>query len=785
MTNTDLRPHSAAYWRDVCRSFLRTGTVKRAAPSGGDSDSYELSFSNLAHAYLRDRAPQLMEFLLGFQLLEKSEDNDRAVGVFGFKVGPQLLYAPVFFINGELKGHELLYLKESDTFVPLKENWVNYILNRKPNVIGEQVPRNLREMGVEHPSMQIFSESPSKHASDQPDWLRPALPGLMYALGRYVSPGVHVPALLKESAEMASRFVRLLDAHPLLAKPITDCYGREMLLDAIDTAKTACSELHKGKKKKKKRRKQSVFKDVDDGVKDPLVTGELKIWTYDGTPKCREGLNEKQAEQLKRDGVYIKDDRYDTSKAYNLQEPMTLSNPDETGLYDILCSPDKFEKCLYIHGPHGPRGKKPNGVMVRVGDGDTKAWTETHPAAIFAIEQYDDSEYKKWFDALPDAGSLQQGGTYILLAPTGEGTSVFEVEKSLPSEGDEKCYEVWWRNKYARRPDHLPPVAERRYDHESDCTGADQVVINRIKGNKFVARLCNLYAPVGTKVLKLKGPPEPEKDDCCCAPTSCAYQDSSDPPALRPGSHVELQLQLYKTSSAMTVFNDGIEAIVDGSRMPVKAALITLVGRYGLREKAARDILKRAQLKRGFKCRIKLAQPYELMASAPSAPAFPEPLMATDTFMGSGLPMAMPQEEEIPIEGMQGMPNEPNMSAPVQGMPEMASQIQQAAQLGQKEVLDTSVMSNLLRGSQNETLIDRHLPNLMKGVDSKGRLLFNLYWHHDKFEDRYGSGALPELEDALKNSFEADGDVTLELKQKTIEPYPDEGVDAEFGEGER
>jgi len=33
---------------------------------------------------------------------------------------------------------------------------------------------------------------------------------------------------------------------------------------------------------------------------------------------------------------------------------------------------------------------------------------------------------------------------------------------------------------------------------------------------------------------------------------------------------------------------------------------------------------------------------------------------------------------------------------------------------------------------------------------------------------------MPELEDSLRNAFEGLGDVVLFLKQKTIEPYPEE-----------
>jgi hypothetical protein len=786
---------TVAHWRRVCQSHARKPLIKRAELGGdGQSVPFEQSLANLAHAYLKDRAPQLLDYELGFQLLEKNEDNDRAVGVFGFKVGPQLLYAPVFFLNGELKGHELMYLKESDTFVPMKENWVNYVLNRKPNIIGEEVAPDLGQLGVERPSMDIFRESPMKYGSATPKWLQPGLPGLMHTLGNPTRPPLQVPSLVKENADMANRFLRLIDSYPQLAQPIIDVYGVNLVKEAIACAKTSATAMPRGKKKKKKRYKTgSVFqsKTAADKARD-LLNSKLKIWWYDDSTAvrarhCADGLTEKQAQELKRDGVFVSDERTDdeVSHAYRVQEPLSLQNPDDTGVYEVLCKPDSFERCLYIHAPFNARGTKPNGVLIKL-DGDGKAWTETHSGNIYVSDEYQGETYRDWFDDLSDSDSLSEGGMYVLLAPNGQGTSVFEVLKSQPAEGDEKCYTVRWRNRYGgRRPDHLPPVAERRYEYDSDFSGEDSVVLNRVKGNRFVARLCALYAPTGTKVLKIKGPPEKDdEDDSCCAPTCCEYGESSDPPALRPGNHVDLQMGIYKTSEELRVFNNGTEAVVNGTRTTPLGAMVHLISEYGLREKAARDILKQAEAKGGTKCRVKLAQPYEALGYPPSAPSFPEPQMGTDQFMGSGVPATYgPDIQEMPVDGLQSARAQPNMAAPPDPM--MAQSLAGAAQVGQKEVLDTSMLSNLLKGTQNETLIDRHLSNLMKGLDSLGRLLFNMYWHHDKFEDRYGGNNLPELTDAMRNAFESLGDVTLELKQKTIEPYPDEGISADFGEGEQ
>ena len=50
--------------------YERTG-IKTATLGGkGDDVPFEQAFSNLAHAYLQDKAPGLLEHEIGFQLLE-------------------------------------------------------------------------------------------------------------------------------------------------------------------------------------------------------------------------------------------------------------------------------------------------------------------------------------------------------------------------------------------------------------------------------------------------------------------------------------------------------------------------------------------------------------------------------------------------------------------------------------------------------------------------------------------------------------------------------------------
>ena len=117
-------------------------------PNTTSDSNFERTFADLAFTRLRDKAPGLLNYLIGFQLLDKNDEDTKAAGLFAFKLGSDWLYAPMFFLNGELKGHELLYIKSRDAFVPLQENWVNYLLNRRQRSLGESENNDMGSLEI-------------------------------------------------------------------------------------------------------------------------------------------------------------------------------------------------------------------------------------------------------------------------------------------------------------------------------------------------------------------------------------------------------------------------------------------------------------------------------------------------------------------------------------------------------------------------------------------------------------------------------------------------------------
>jgi hypothetical protein len=112
----------------------------------------EKTFSDLAFSHLRDKSQGLLDYLVGFEMLKSEEDGKRAVGIFGFEVDEDFYYAPVFFLNGEIRGLESLYSVKNDHFVPLSEGWVDTLINRRSVQLGEADTRDRSQRGVRVPN---------------------------------------------------------------------------------------------------------------------------------------------------------------------------------------------------------------------------------------------------------------------------------------------------------------------------------------------------------------------------------------------------------------------------------------------------------------------------------------------------------------------------------------------------------------------------------------------------------------------------------------------------------
>ena len=782
MYNKKSKQASWQHWLKVARSHDRS-QVKQAGIGGrGDDASFEQAFSNLAHAYLRDSAPKLLEHEIGFQLLDRNRENTKAVGVFAFKVGSNWLYAPVFFLNGDLKGHELLYIKNQDVFVPLKENWVNYIINRKPNILGNSVDKNLASLGQRQPDFTQLSRSPAKFGSAQPtlkEMMTAVLPTLAKAATMNTATAfaelgnaLNLQEFLKSARlETLNVLVKSCQKAPELAAALDGFHGLNIVKEAIALARQP-----------KPGKIASVLTE-----KQAEEVGKLTVITYDLT--VQKGLppeyTEEDQEQLLRDGVLIKDkrDRDEVSIPYQIQVEKKLFNPTESGLYEILVKPGNIERCYVAVYPQGAAKRSDFVTVVRTEGKPT--WINTRADHVFALARVEGDEFDSWFNALPDANSLPKGRTRtMLISKRGDTTAPLRVIREYGNtEYGTTAYEVHVED-YSKFPPKgsISPCCYTdplNYDKYRDGV---RVHLNGKQGSSLRASMGDIFVPEGFKLLKC----EPGEDDVdeLSGQSSCGCGESDDPP-LMPGNLVDAQLALMQKTAELSVYHKGASVEIRAPHrqtadLSETQALVSLVRDHGLREGAAREILKQAAANRKFTCRVKYANPYGapmLINSAPNAPTDPGPVMGGESIMGTSVPTQLGIDVGVPVADMAASQTDRSVYRPSTELDDKTLQtVMQAAQTGQREVFDTSMVGAMLRTVRDDGLVDRYMGELTKGLDKLGRILFMFYWHGDRFADRYGKADMPELEDSLRNAFEMLGDVILFLKQKTIEPYPEESM---------
>jgi len=743
-------------------------------------NTFEKTFGDLAHAHLVDKAPGLVDYLIGFQIIDKTDDDTRGVGVFGFRVADQWMYAPVFFMNGEIKGHELLYLKKQDAFVPMQENWVNYLVGRKPHILGESTPREDIK-ALRSPDFNIFSDSPNttKYASVKSNHSFKAI--YKRIADKYKS-AMHMFLASpndKKFEKIAERFdlrnvvktmgkaasvslAKTMKSNIKFAEALLQFYNINDILNSHE--KTAAEKALDG-----------FFKSSEE-----LEAGDKAVGTEGGFKVVLEGdnidglnLNDTEKEILKRDGVYIVDNRKNTSTVFQSQVNKTISGPDCPGLYMMLTRSGDLMPVYVFRQATESTSSDRLGPAVTVVNRNNKEFGSFLSKDILVKSDSDPKEgWDSDFSGLTAPGSADARDTVLFVNDKMKATAPYYIEKKVTGTNNNTTY---WVNRASYSPEKINPqehYEDRAYTHRLEVAVpmecVRKITITDVEDGQLTRVGDTIYVPGNYKAMKVKvyDPYESERRK-----DYGSYRPENKQ-RLEPCSYQDLHNNLLKQGglSHLKVNTDGIEYFVtlDGKMsqpMSKLSAVVTLAKEYNIKADLAKHIVKSATNGgRTGQARylIKLAQGL--------TPPIPERPMTFDPELGVGMTEPYDTDQEIPA--LKPYPDARQFYDTPDLPKEVQDQAIQAAQSGQKEVLDTSVLSGLVNTSGVDSVVDQYLADLMQGLDRVGRILFMFYWHNDKFKERYGKQDLPELEDSLRDVFKSLGELTLFLKQKTIEPDP-------------
>lgn len=744
--------------------------------------NFEMKFSQLADSRLQEKVPSLYPYRVGFQLIDKNEDDTKGVGVMAFVLDGQWLYAPVFFIKGNLKGLELLFIKNKDMFVPLKDSWINFVKKGEVRSLGEGKDR--QQVRSKKPDMIHMMLSPQEKISNEQDALidSDTLNSMFQKLA--AQEGDLVSELPKLGKEAFEHFITTMEKDASFSEAIFKFYTpddlrkiaksidtinledasgksekqtthgeamkqtsaeapkKTVVADAIIKSKTNTSPVLEEKillkaepngssKDSDSTKTPSTYGNKEDSSKKKTSIGEVIIITSTSDDKAKD-LSDKEKEILSKDGIFIKDGRTTTSTVFNTDiKNHHFSNPVENGIYDVLLADGSTIPMLVVF----PNTRFRKETITHSGYHENAERRVKPEPEVAIIDLSDPVEFrlKKAADIL---GVLTQR---LDEAIYNKVKSIPEFNRQTYLENKNDCYLVVDKKRNSaivRFPWDMD--GRKRYNKGSDTLPiAHENGALKFTGNdgKLTVQRDVLYIPSGAV-----GFPK--------AHTSCPFMLGDTNTFLfnmkKTAGLDDLKIYSDRNGFAITYGNEKKSS--QKFNLNKNAALIHLVSDMGIAAPIAKKMIKEAsdnhELPKSKRYLVKVAANtndiYELQTGQPGE--------------------SRRNAQKAPLE-------QANKLMPAQALRTAVN----ASNEGMKEVLDTSVLASLVSTTHSLELMGSYLSDLIKCMDKVGRMLFLYYWHNEEFKEQYGQQELVELEESLRDVFSSVGDLVLFLREKSVD----------------
>lgn len=783
----------------------------KSAQSQADDTQFENDFSNLAFTFIQDRAPALMNYIIGFETVDRSEDGTRAVGIFGFKIDDDYYYVPAFFLNNQVKGIESILAKRTNSFIPLTEEWINFIINRKATEIGKATTERTDDEAFENPNFDFLrrptvgplgggryykdasaKDGPAwngglKYFNDEGPWsLKQAWDIMQYR----VAAGLEKDAGFREAAAglhgalsgKRSLFKVASDEHGPITEYLRLVGGPQAtrtLFKALGGSVKMANAAMEFYGDLKKLAPKSFPKDnyaIKKAQEAAII--EMVQVTFTDHPADEE---EATAKEILEDGFTVVDKRDDDHSSFTVRadyEKM-FQTPDLPGVYDVLCAGGTTHEAYVMDLDRICRNGPSGGSIVYFPD--TNQVTICRKRWVIAQGDRKRSSKDIYSDA-DSMGSIGNSGKYVFVGPDGSCIGVVKVYGSSKENGGRVVLDVSLDDYVSYESTDL----DREADLPDSSGSTWSVPFSTIEIGDFdgrpVSHGSTLVVPRNWKVLDVSEKPVPEKKD---DETWEEYDDrvkAETAPKHKLGSFASLQADLRKQGAAEleVVSDDGMDFNYkfDGHRysapMSYKQASIDLVTRLGMRYKDVREMLKEASVERKSRRLVKLGQlvgvdPMMPVDQTPSSdeytgiPTYQTPYSDETTAQFNNVPYV--DKDNVYGENLEG---EMSRDQEAEFDPEAAQLAQDAAQAGQKQVFDQAAIGGLAKVYDTGAVVDSYLPEFMQAVDRLGRIMFLYYWKHDDFVERYGTDQVVEMEDILRATFKQLGKLTLDLRKKAV-----------------
>jgi hypothetical protein len=717
--------------------------IKMAAVEQPDREQLEQDFGRMAYMFLKDRAAQLLDYLIGFEIVEQEEDGSKAVGIFGFNINDSFYYVPAFFLNNQVKGMDLLYSKKDNTFVPLRDKWLDHIVDRQSIRLGRPADAKVRK-DFSNPDFSFITYPP---------------------LGGAVKLSEVMHDLAGTWNVMQNQLVEMLEK---------DAEFGESLAGAVN--------VMQGKGVKRAQNPNSKLVEYLHSTGGPIQVRTLlnsledpeflksSTTFYSHKDLMVSEFDATLERKMVRDGFAVLDNRADDEKSevFDIDYLTHVQNPDVSGRYSVVLATGAVVDAYVIKAPYGT---SKSGVTLVVDPDSGRYFTADNSCVFvrdgFSEEAKGEDKGELWNNASA-LGELAPGNYYTLVSQDMETSLPFKVISITSEDGElarvkvDMDHGVDYRDRHQSRD---PGIDGRDYIHEY----GDTSLLLTDNPGKLRRSRNNIIVPMKSwKIFKLDNDSDYDWEERKLRREN-----------FRPGNYSDVTESMYKASlhdlkvesrDEGLAYNISLNDMVDEAGINYKTATCRLVTVYGLPVDDAEDMLKEAMLDIKSKRLVKIAQQVNIPEPFP-------PAIGEDPKLGI---RTIPLEIEN-IVGTSTVPEEYQSSEAGSGIniggdaerqalgSQSSALANQAAATGQKNVFDHAVIGGLSSIYDTSNAIDSYMPDMLKTLDRLGRLLFLFYWKNEDFAERYGDQDLMQMEDQLRAVFKNLGDLVIKLKQKTID----------------
>jgi hypothetical protein len=674
---------------------------------------FEQSFFQLAYEKLQEKLQNLLPFLVGFEVVNKSDDGTKALGVFGFKSNNgQIVYVPAFFVNGDVKGIDILYSKNNEQFYPLNEDFAEFFLKDDATGLGDTSKQKEQEI-LRNTTQSV----------DMKDLMRAPRTGkISYAsVIDYVQDGDN---LTKKA------FHQLLEKDDKFMESVLRFYPVEKVAAAIAP-----------KPVKPVQQKEAGFAMIRIITRSGLLPGMPSDIKKSVLSKGYGVIDDRKEEQVSKFGL--------------IKYPEKFHNPDKTGFYSYLTESGGLRNAMIFVKPQrlDVNFSTDDSIVIDLNAKDGSAYVVPN-RDLFVRNQYtikDLSEVHNKFQELAEVTpSFDQ--QYILVNERLAASQPFVVLENFKDPAGLRNIRIQYSHPCGHGTSTTGQRLAGNFYTKPNKHFSSILVLTKKSGDTLDRKDQLIYVPKGFKLM----------------PVNQVYSNDN---GAKPGKLNVLNAALTEQNVfPLAVRSNGSDYFLNVGQTKTKFdnalnTKIALIKDYGLDEKTAEELVESVPpmgKKEGY---IKLAYTGD-MTMTPMDPQSYTNEFGQPTYVGDGYSQVLGGQESYTKNptrtGLTGMPE-------VEGLDAAISQANQMAQAGQKRIFDTQAIATLAKYVNPAAKIQAYMPDFISCLDKLGRMLFMVYWETEKFEQMYGRGELPELVELLTNVFKNLGDLVVFLKRKNPE----------------